>query len=587
MKRKLISILFGMSLICSLGGCQTTPSSLTEEESVQKEASVTTETEENTMEEAKNSKEEEKTAEELQYSSLFGAKQKELNIIEDNNRTYYEVFLYSFYDSNGDGIGDLKGLTQKLDYINDGDPATDTDLGCNGIWLMPVMKSTTYHKYDVVDYYSIDEEYGTIEDFRELIAECDKRGIKVIVDMPFNHTSAQHEWFLSAVNSLKVADCGQEECNVEGLCQKHNKYCNYYNFTQEKASDIYYETGVEGWYYEGKFWDQMPDLNLENEDVRRDLEAVMQYWLDLGVGGFRLDAVGEYYSGATLRNVEVLRWITDYVKSQSEDNYIVSEVWQSFDSYSKYYDSGADSCFDFAFAGPDGKIAKVIKQGTAKNTGRGYVDTLAAVQQVIKTYNENAIDAPFYTNHDMARSAGYYQNNLDQMKFAQAMNLMMNGSAFVYYGEEIGMSGSGKDENKRAPFIWSSESTEGMTKGPEEMEEVKSAFPSMEEQQNDPSSMLSYVKAAIRLRNVFPEIARGDITVLEEVTDTAVAAMKKTYGEDSCIILMNATAEEKTVTLAKSNGYEEIAGELTVNAEEPVLEGENITLPPYAVVILK
>lgn len=570
MKKKLISILFCVCLVCSMGGCQKTPSSLQEE---------------NTIEEAGEEEIEEKATKE--YSSLFGASNEPLHVIDDNYRTYYEVFLYSFYDSDGDGIGDLKGLTQKLDYINDGDDSTDTDMGFNGIWLMPIMKSTTYHKYDVVDYYSIDEEYGTMEDFKELIAQCDKRGIKVIVDMPFNHTSSQHEWFQSALNSLQTENCGQEECNVEGLCKKHNKYCNYYNFTQEKNSDIYYETGTEGWYYEGGFWAQMPDLNLENEELRKDLEDVMQFWLDLGVGGFRLDAVGEYYSGATLKNVEVLRWITDYVKGQSADNYIVSEVWQGFDSYSKYYDSGADSAFDFAFAGPDGKISKVIRQGTAKNTGRGYVDAMVAVQSTIKGYNENAIDAPFYTNHDMARSAGYYQNNLDQTKFAQAMNLMMNGCAFVYYGEEIGMSGSGKDENKRAPFIWSSTDTTGMTTGPADMEEVVSAFPSMEEQQEDPASMLNYVKAAVRLRNVFPEIARGQIEAVEEVTDTAIAAMKKTYEEDSCIILMNTTQEEKQVTLSKSVGYESIVGELTVSSVEPTLDGETITLPPYAVVILK
>lgn len=570
MKKKLISILFCISLICSMGGCQKAPSSLQEESTV-KENSETV-TEENNAQE---------------YSSLFGASQQQLNVIDDNYRTYYEVFLYSYYDSNGDGIGDLRGLIEKLDYINDGDDNTDTDMGFNGIWLMPIMKSTTYHKYDVVDYYSIDEEYGTIEDFKDLIAECDKRGIKVIVDMPFNHTSDKHEWFLSALNSLKVEDCGQEECSVEGLCKKHNKYCSYYNFSQEKLSDIYCETGTEGWYYEGKFSNQMPDLNLENEELRKDLENIMQFWLDLGVGGFRMDAVGEYYSGATLKNVEVLRWITDYVKGKSEDNYIVSEIWQGFDSYSKYYDSGVDSTFDFAFAGPDGKIAKVIRQGTGKNTGRGYVDALVAVQDTIKGYNANAIDAPFYTNHDMARSAGYYQNNLEQMKFAQAMNLMMNGSTFVYYGEEIGMSGSGRDENKRAPFIWSSDNTDGMTKGPADMEDVVSAFPSMEEQQKDASSMLNYVKAAVRLRNVFPEIARGQVEALEEVEDTSIAAMKKTYRDNSCIILMNTTMEEKTVTLSKGNGYEKIVGELTVSAEEAVLDGETISLPPYAVVILK
>ena len=122
----------------------------------------------------------------------------EENVIDDNYRTYYEVFVYSFYDSDGDGIGDLKGLTENLDYINDGDPETDTDLGCNGIWLMPIMPSTTYHKYDVTDYEAIDPEYGTMDDFTTLVDGCHKRGINVIIDFVMNHTSSQHEWFQTA-----------------------------------------------------------------------------------------------------------------------------------------------------------------------------------------------------------------------------------------------------------------------------------------------------------------------------------------------------------------------------------------------------
>ncbi|MCM1081821.1 MAG: alpha-amylase family glycosyl hydrolase, partial [Muribaculum sp.] len=114
----------------------------------------------------------------------------ELNIIDDNYRNYYEIFVYSFYDSDGDGIGDLKGVTSKLDYIQ--------DMGFNGIWLMPIMPSTTYHKYDVTDYYGIDPQYGTMADFDELVSECNKRGIKLILDLVLNHSSAQHEWFLNA-----------------------------------------------------------------------------------------------------------------------------------------------------------------------------------------------------------------------------------------------------------------------------------------------------------------------------------------------------------------------------------------------------
>lgn len=132
-----------------------------------------------------------------------------LEVIDDKYRTYYEVFVYSFYDSDKDGIGDLKGLTQKLDYINDGDDATDTDLGCNGIWLMPIMPSTTYHKYDVTDYYGIDSEYGTMEDFEAFMAACKERDIHVLIDLVINHTSSSHPWFVAACDYLKELEIGR------------------------------------------------------------------------------------------------------------------------------------------------------------------------------------------------------------------------------------------------------------------------------------------------------------------------------------------------------------------------------------------
>lgn len=149
--------------------------------------------------------------------------------MEDNYRTYYEVFVYSFFDGNGDGIGDLKGLIDKLDYINDGDPQTTSDLGCNGIWLMPIMPSPSYHKYDVTDYCEIDPAYGTMEDFETLIAECDKRGIKVIIDFVINHSSSEHPWFKEACSYLAALGDGEpslEEC----------PYVDYYHFTKEAGT---------------------------------------------------------------------------------------------------------------------------------------------------------------------------------------------------------------------------------------------------------------------------------------------------------------------------------------------------------------
>ncbi|HWQ05864.1 MAG TPA: alpha-amylase family glycosyl hydrolase, partial [Feifaniaceae bacterium] len=219
-------------------------------------------------------------------AGCFGAEQANghaLNVPDDNYRTYYEIFVASFYDSDGDGIGDLNGITQKLDYLNDGDDKTDTDLGFNGIWLMPIMPSPSYHKYDVTDYTAIDPVYGTLEDFQALLDACHARGIRLIIDFVFNHTSAKHPWFLQAVEYYKTLAIGQQP--DYDVCP----YAAYYHFsTEKKGASGWYRVGNTDWYYEGKFWDQMPDLALENEQVRRELESAAAFWLNMGVDGFRL-----------------------------------------------------------------------------------------------------------------------------------------------------------------------------------------------------------------------------------------------------------------------------------------------------------
>lgn len=512
-----------------------------------------------------------------------------LNVIDDNYRTYYEVFLYTYYDSNGDGIGDINGLIDKLDYINDGDPNTDTDMGFNGIWLMPIMPSDSYHKYDVKDYYSIDPSYGTMDDFKRLIAECDKRGIKVIIDTVLNHTSSQHEWFQSAVKSLAIKPCGQKVCTHKELCREHNPYVNYYHFVKEKPADgAYYPTG-NGWYYEAVFWDQMPDLNLADKNLRKDIEKIADYWLDLGVGGFRLDAAREYYSGAPSKNIEVLSWFSQYVKSKDKDAYIVGEVWDSFSVFTEYYKSGIDSCFNFSFAKEDGKIVKTLNYSDASNSASAFGDAMILVDQTIKSNNPNGIDAPFFTNHDTARAAGFFNGDENKLKMAASMNLFMDGSAFVYYGEELGMKGTGKDENKRAPMYWTKDAkAAGMTAGPPNMDPVSHIYPSFKEQSKDPNSIYNYYKRCIRLRNENPEIARGEIKKIKSVTDPNICAITKTYEGSTILMLYNISKEEKTVTLdPKETPYTGIRGYTSATGAEVTLKDNVVTLPPYSVAILK
>lgn len=508
-----------------------------------------------------------------------------LNIIDDNYRTYYEVFVYSFYDSDGDGIGDLQGLISKLDYINDGDDTTDMDLGCNGLWLMPVHPSPTYHKYDVVDYYDIDPVYGTLEDFQELLEACDKRGIKVIMDLVLNHTSSEHPWFQEACTYLRELGDGEPDTTE---CP----YIDYYHFTKEPVSGYSPVSGTD-WYYEAQFWSEMPDLNLDCESLREEIENITKYWLDMGVGGFRLDAVKEYYTDSIQDNIDFLSWLTDAVKNQKEDAYLVGEAWVNISSYSQYYASGIDSLFDFNFAGAEGVIAKVMNGSSAEKYGTA----AASLEETFGQYNENYIDAPFYTNHDMARSVGYYvgENSDSRVKMAGAMNLFMSGSAFLYYGEELGMRGSGKDENKRAPMYWSKNAdAKGMCDGPEDMDDFEMKYDSLEEQAQDDSSIYQYFRKAIKIRNQNPEIARGVAEYLAEVSSNHVCALRKMYGGSELLLVFvtGADAESVDLTGITLNGHPvdkttEVRAMLLTGEGQVTVKDGVAQMPGYSILVLK
>ncbi len=581
MKRKVLSVLLAAGVFCgSIAGCGQGKNQ--EEDSLTQ--GMTSENQESETREGESPKEETGS----QVLLMEQVNDQELNVIDDNYRTCYEVFVYSFYDSNGDGIGDLQGLTEKLDYINDGDDTTDTDLGCNEIWLMPVMPSTTYHKYDVTDYYNIDPEYGTLEDFKAFMEACDERGIHVIIDFVMNHTSSKHEWFTTACEYLQGLEPGQEP--DETVCP----YVGYYNF-QNKAQGKYYEVPGTEWYYEGQFWSEMPDLNLANDAVRQEYTDIVQFWLDLGVDGFRLDAVKEFYTGNNTANIEVLTWFTDMVKSKKEDAYLVGEAWTDYNTYTQYYASGMDSLFDFAFANTDGYIAKVLK-GMTKSGASTYGKAIAAVDELARAQNGSYINAPFYTNHDLARGAGYYSGDYaeNQVKMAQAMNLLMSGNAFLYYGEELGMKGAGKDENKRVAMYWSdNQDMEGMCNGPKDADDVKMSYGSLEEQAEDAGSIYRFVKQVIKLRNIYPEIARGTMTFHQELSNDQVCVFTKEYEGSQLMMIFNISEHENMVDLSgvslngKDAGVLEVAGMLQTTEEAVTVEGSVVTLPAYSVELLK
>lgn len=500
------------------------------------------------------------------------AYEQELNVIDDNNRTYYEVFVYSYYDSDGDGTGDINGVTQKLDYIQ--------DLGFNGIWLMPIMPSPTYHKYDTTDYCNIDSEYGTMEDFKNFLEECHKRDIHVIIDFMMNHTSAKHKWFQEACSYLEGLGKGK-------VSAKDCPYVEYYHFVKEEdAENNYYQVGDSDWYYEGSFWDQMPDLDLYAKPVRKELEDAAKFWMDLGVDGFRIDGV-KYFDTSDDNNIEILKWFNDYVKSVKKDAYIVSEVWSDYSIASEYLKSGVDSTFDFSMGQSTGTIVSSVFQSDESKVGKRLAEAMVETQKITKDANADSTVAEFLTNHDTGRTANFLIKP-EKMKMAYALEILMTGNVFVYYGEEIGLSGSGKDENLRAPMYWSNTDNTGMTNGPADMEKEEYKFPSFAEQENDAASIYNFIKRCIRIRNENPEIARGEVAVIPEVEDESICALTKTYEDSKLVLLYNVSTESKTVTVSKdAYGYEKIRGYLSTDGTEVTLDGDTVTLPPYSVVVLK
>lgn len=497
----------------------------------------------------------------------------EPDIIDDNYRTCYEVFVHSFYDSNDDGIGDLNGLAKKLDYIQ--------DLGCNEIWMMPIMPSPSYHKYDITDYENIDPQYGTLDDFDNLISKCHDKGINVLIDFVINHTSSEHPWFKAASEYIK--SLGADEEPDAAVCP----YVEYYNFSREVKAGYNKLQGTD-WYYESQFVDSMPDLNLENEAVRAEIDKIVGFWIDRGVDGFRLDAVIHYNDSDETQSIDDLAWLVSDIKSKKEDAYVVGEGWTTYREYAKYYRSGIDSMFDFDMAQQDGYIAKVLN-GLSNNGATTYANAITDIDTEIRKYTDSYINAPFYTNHDMGRSAGYYNGDYasERTKMAQAMNLLMPGNAFLYYGEEIGMRGAANDPAKRLGMLWSDDSsTEGMCDDPEGAGNVEQENGSYDDQKDDPYSIYNFVKQTISIRNAFPEIARGTNTFESSLSDDKLCVFTREYNGQKVVMIFNTSQESAKVDVS-GLGVSDAVAMLQTSEDAPEYKDGIAEMPAYSVLILK
>ncbi len=503
----------------------------------------------------------------------------EEQIIDDKYGTCYQILLYSFSDSDGDGIGDIQGLISRLDYIQ--------DLGANSIWLLPFNPSPSYHKYDVTDYYSIDSQYGTMEDFEELVRECDARNIDLIMDLVINHSSAKHPWFMEATDYIRTLEEGEEPDYLE--CP----YAEYYNFkrSDHAPSGWYKVDGTADWYYECVFWDQMPDLNFDSAAVRTEVEKITSFWIEHGIKGFRLDAALHYYESRTTKNVEVLNWFYNYVESIDPSIYVVAEVWDTYSTLQAYYESDIDSLFNFVLGNRDGLFVSTVNRLGNGKAGASLAANLVTIQNAFTEKNPDYVDGVFLSNHDTGRAAGFLSRKIDKVKLAAGLELLSTGRVFVYYGDELGMSGAGDDVNKRAPMYWTMDATSPeMTDGPPGMVQPEHSFDSLEEQEIDPYSIYNYYREAMHIRNLYPEIGRGVVAEMEEVTSTNgnLMAISKTYDGETIYLVYNVSDEPATITISKETyKYQVLLNSLCVGEDEPILEGEDLYIPAYGCAILK
>lgn len=466
----------------------------------------------------------------------------------DKYKNFYEIFVRSFCDSNNDGYGDFNGITSKLDYLKAAKGTDDSNsLGINGIWLMPVCPSPSYHKYDIKDYCAVDEMYGTMDDFEKMINACHERGVTVTIDMVLNHTSSEHEWFKMFCDVLK--------CEAEGKKSEYDaKYKEYYSYAteNEKKDGIRYKLipGTD-YYYECNFSDDMPELNYDSEYVWEEVYKICDFWIDKGVDGFRFDAVLYFYYNDTEKSTETLGKIIDYCKSKNPEFYTVGEAWTSSLVIKQYYNSGIDSLFNFPYANTNGYIPSTVK----KQKGDSFAKKLQNWNNSLKLVSAtDAIDAPFISNHDMYRCSGYFQT-LSQRKMAASLYQMMPGNTYIYYGEEIGLKGtsseaSKKDPTARMPIKWSAQDDgSSMIYPPNtDLSVNQDDIDGVAEQWKDENSLLNHYRLLLKLKNQNPQIARGTVTACDFGAEE-ICAYTCTYDGVSVMVIHNLGLKENTFDL--------------------------------------
>jgi alpha-amylase len=423
---------------------------------------------------------------------------------------FYEIFVRSYYDTNNDGIGDFNGVTQKLDYLQ--------SLGVNAIWLMPIHPSPSYHGYDVINYYNVNPDYGSMADFKNLLAEAHRRNIHLILDLVLNHTSSQHPWFMAA--------------NADPA----SPYRDYYVWSKEGEGSGGWYPGNQGYYF-GLFWSGMPDLNYRNPAVTADMLKITDFWLNkIGVDGFRVDAAKHLIEeGNKVENTPATHeWYKGFYKAykaQDPQAYTVGEVFGAGSSIVKSYTGDQlDQIFNF-------EMSSGFVNSVNGSSNSGINSAVKFALQDMPDFNFGT----FLTNHDQTRSMSVFHGNVNKAKLASFLMLTSPGTPFIYYGEEIGMQGQKPDEDIRLPMQWTSHIYAGFSpaipwRAPAaDYEKVNVAL-----QSGDPNSLLEHYRKLIALRNAHTSLRTGQVILLETKIPGVYAALRVDQHE-TLLVLVNLT----------------------------------------------
>ena len=464
----------------------------------------------------------------------------------------YQLLVYSFCDSDGDGVGDFKGIESKLDYLS--------SMGVGALWLSPIHPATSYHGYNVEDYSSVNPDYGTEEDFVSLVTAAHAKDIKIYLDYVLNHTSSNHPWFKSAKASAT------------------SPYRDYYFFYADGS-------------YQCVFDRTMPDLNYgpasscEESPAFKDIASSADKWIGLGVDGFRLDAIKHIYDDATSdENPTFLKKFYDRCNASfkaaghSDDIYMVGEHFSEATEVAPYY-TGLPAFFEFSFWW---RLSYAINNGV----GKYFVSDIQSYQKAYSQYRSSYIEATKLSNHDEDRAASTLEKNLSKEKLAAAVLLTCSGEPYIYQGEELGYWGtkSGGDEYVRTPIMWttSSSSLASAKLGSRIDKSMLTASISVESQSADKESLLSLYRTFGTLRTHYKALAKGSLDYCPTAASyEPLAAWYRSYDGQKILVVHNFSSSSVTASFASSdrltsvvasNGSYKVSGsKLTLGAYSSVL----------------